>query len=77
LLEVSLLLHAATSGRIFVALALLDLDGFLMILWAIIEDREAALEIGIIIERRLEGFETRLRDVYGMKSTQLVLRTQG
>jgi hypothetical protein len=77
LFEVSLLLHAAASCRIFVALPLLDLDRFLMILWAVIEDRKTAFEIGIIIERRLEGFKARLRDVYGMKSTQLVLRTQG
>jgi hypothetical protein len=45
LLEVSLLLHAAASGRIFVALPLLDLDRFLMILWAVIEDRKTAFEI--------------------------------
>jgi hypothetical protein len=78
LLEVCLLLHAAASGRILIALPLLGLNGFLMILWAVIEDRESAFENGFFIERRLVGFEARLRDVNRIKSsTQLVLGAQG
>jgi hypothetical protein len=49
-----------------------------MILWPVIEDREADFEIRFFIERRLVGLEARFRDVNRMKSNpQLVLGAQG